>query len=165
LIELLYASGLRVSELVGLPHSAVARGQTNIVVRGKGNKERMIPLGQPACRAVEAWLPLRQPKNSRWLFPGQGPRGHLSREAVALMLKQLAIKAGLSPQILSPHVMRHSFASHMLAGGADLRALQQMLGHADISTTQIYTHVLDEKLNALVKSAHPLAGLSAKRKD
>ena len=158
LVELLYASGLRVSELVTLPVSAVARGQTSLLVRGKGGKERMIPLGLPACHAVEAWLAVRQPKASRWLFPGGGRSGHLSREAVALLLKRLAARAGLPPSCLSPHVLRHSFASHMLAGGADLRSLQQMLGHADISTTQIYTHVLEDRLSALVASAHPLAG-------
>ena len=157
LVELLYASGLRVSELVGLPISAVARGQTSLIVRGKGGKERMVPLGIPARRAIDAWLLLRQPKASRWLFPGTGGNP-LTREAVALMLKRLAAAAGLPPAKLSPHVLRHSFASHMLAGGADLRSLQQMLGHADISSTQIYTHVLEERLTALVKQAHPLAG-------
>jgi integrase/recombinase XerD len=158
LLELLYAGGLRVSELVALPVSAVARGQSLLLVRGKGGKERLIPLGLPACRAVAAYLVIRQPKASRWLFPGSGPSGHLSREAVAQLLKRLALAAGLAPASLSPHVVRHSFASHLLAGGADLRSLQQMLGHADIATTQIYTHVQDERLQALVTSLHPLAG-------
>jgi len=158
MVELLYASGLRVSELVGLPVSTLARGQTSLIVRGKGNKERLIPLGIPARRAVDAWLQLRQPKASRWLFPGSGSQGHMTREAVALLLKRLAAGAGLPPSTLSPHVLRHSFASHMLAGGADLRTLQQMMGHADISSTQIYTHVLEERLTALVSAAHPLAG-------
>jgi integrase/recombinase XerD len=158
LLELLYASGLRISELVGLPVATVARGQTTLIVRGKGGKERMIPLGLPACRAVEIWLTLRQPKHSRWLFPGKGASGHLSREAVALLLKRLAVTAGLPASTVSPHVLRHSFASHLLAGGADLRSLQQMLGHADIATTQIYTHVLEERLTKLVTTAHPLAG-------
>jgi integrase/recombinase XerD len=157
LVELLYASGLRVSELVALPYSSLARGQTALLVRGKGNKERLVPLGLPARRAVDSWLLLRQPKASRWLFPGGGRSGHMTREAVALLLKRLAAGAGLPPSILSPHVLRHSFASHMLAGGADLRSLQQMMGHADISSTQIYTHVLEEKLTALVAAAHPLA--------
>jgi len=160
MVELLYASGLRVSELVGLPVSTVARGQTSLIVRGKGNKERLIPLGIPARQAVDAWLQLRQPKASRWLFPGTGRHGHMTREAVALLLKRLAAGAGLPPSTLSPHVLRHSFASHMLAGGADLRTLQQMMGHADISSTQIYTHVLEERLTALVSAAHPLAGKS-----
>lgn len=158
LLELLYASGLRVSELVGLPHSAVARGQTSLLVRGKGGRERLIPLGLPAIRAIETWLAVRQPKASRYLFPGTGRSGHVTREMVAQQLKRLASAAGLPPACLSPHVLRHSFASHMLAGGADLRSLQQMLGHADIATTQIYTHVLEEKLTKLVQSAHPLAG-------
>jgi integrase/recombinase XerD len=157
LVELLYASGLRVSELVSLPVFAVARGQTSVMVRGKGGKERLVPLGIPARNAVDAWLLLRRPKASRWLFPGAGG-GHLTREAVALLLKRLAAAAGLPPSTLSPHVLRHSFASHMLAGGADLRSLQQMLGHADISSTQIYTHVLEDRLSALVSAAHPLAG-------
>jgi integrase/recombinase XerD len=162
MIELLYASGLRVSELVGLPLSAMARGQTAILVRGKGNKERLIPLSVPARRAVDEWLRLRQPKASRWLFPGIGRSGHMTREAVALLLKRIAAGAGLPPAMLSPHVLRHSFASHMLAGGADLRSLQQMMGHADISSTQIYTHVLEERLTALVSAAHPLAKTSKK---
>lgn len=162
MLELLYASGLRVSELVTLPLSAVARGQTSLLIRGKGGKERLIPLGLPACRAIEAWLALRQPKSSRFLFPG-GTQGHVSREMVAIQLKRLAAAAGLPPSTLSPHVLRHSFASHLLAGGADLRSLQQMLGHADIATTQIYTHVLEEKLTSLVNSAHPLAGLTRKK--
>jgi len=157
LLELLYASGLRVSELVELKLSAVARGQTSLLVRGKGGKERLIPLGLPALRAIETWLALRQPKASPFLFPGGGRSGHLTREMVAQQLKRLAGGAGLPPNCLSPHVLRHSFASHMLAGGADLRSLQQMLGHADIATTQIYTHVLEEKLIKLVQSAHPLA--------
>jgi integrase/recombinase XerD len=156
MVELLYACGLRVSELVALPYSTVARGQTSLLVRGKGGKERMIPLGAAARRALEVWLGLRQPKASRWLFPGRGGRP-LTREAAALMLKRLAAAAGLPPAVISPHVLRHSFASHMLAGGADLRSLQQMMGHADISSTQIYTHVQEDRLTALVTAAHPLA--------
>jgi integrase/recombinase XerD len=156
MVELLYASGLRVSELATLPAASVLRGQTSLLVRGKGNKERMIPLGLPARRAIDVWLALRQPKSSRWLFPGRNSQP-IRREAVAVILKRLALTAGLAPAKLSPHVLRHSFASHMLAGGADLRSLQQMLGHADISSTQIYTHVLEEKLTALVQAAHPLA--------
>ena len=159
ILELLYATGMRVSELCSLPVASVARGQATLVVRGKGNKERMIPLGLPACRAIEAWLELRQPKTSRWLFPGgRGANKPISRDGVAVILKKLAAAAGVPPSTLSPHVLRHSFASHLLAGGADLRSVQQMLGHADIATTEIYTHVQEDRLTSLVKSAHPLAG-------
>ena len=164
ILELLYATGMRVSELCGLPVAAVARGQTTLMVRGKGNKERLIPLGLPACRAVEAWLELRQPKTSRWLFPGErNPGKAISRTSVAAILKKLAAAAGVPPSALSPHVLRHSFASHLLAGGADLRSVQQMLGHADISTTQIYTHVLEARLKSLVEAHHPLAKMPARR--
>ena len=158
LVELLYAAGLRVSELVSLPYAALARGQTMLVVRGKGSKERMVPLGRPAGAAVAAWLEVRQPAASRWLFPGdrRGVR-HLTRNAVFKLLRRLAAAAGIPPSTLSPHVLRHSFASHLLAGGADLRSVQQMLGHADIATTQIYTHIQDERLKALVTRHHPLA--------
>jgi integrase/recombinase XerD len=164
-LELLYASGLRISELVSLPLAAVARERPVIIVRGKGNKERMVPVGAPARAAVASYLEVRQSfipantKNSRWLFPSRGATGHVSRDAVAKSLKDLAIAAGIAPSRVSPHVLRHSFASHLLAHGADLRSLQQMLGHADISTTQIYTHVLDERLRRLVETNHPLAGL------
>ena len=158
ILELLYATGLRVSELCGLPVASVARGQTTLIVRGKGNKERMIPLGLPACRAIEAWLDLRQPKSSRWLFPTEKGDKPISRGSVALILKKLAAEAGVPPSTISPHVLRHSFASHLLAGGADLRSVQQMLGHADIATTEIYTHVQEDRLSSLVKGAHPLAG-------
>ncbi len=161
LIELLYATGLRVSELVGLPLSAVARQQPVLIVRGKGAKERMVPLGEPARQAVADWLAVRQPKTGKWLFPGGGSSGHLSRSGFARMLDGLAVAAGLMPSRVSPHVLRHSFASHLLAGGADLRSVQQMLGHADIATTQIYTHILDDRLKALVADHHPLA----KKKD
>ena len=157
LVELLYATGLRVSELVGLPVSAVARNPETLIVRGKGSKERMVPLGDPARQAIAAWLAVRQPKASRWLFPGLGQSGHLTRTGFAKMLDDLAIDAGLAPSRVSPHVLRHSFASHLLAHGADLRSVQQMLGHADIATTQIYTHVLDDRLKNLVARHHPLA--------
>jgi integrase/recombinase XerD len=157
LIELLYATGLRVSELVGLPVAAVAREPRTLIVRGKGNKERMVPLGDPARLATAAWLEVRQPKASRWLFPGDGKSGHFTRTGFAKMLDNLAINAGIAPSRVSPHVLRHSFASHLLAHGADLRSVQQMLGHADIATTQIYTHVLDERLKNLVNQHHPLA--------
>jgi integrase/recombinase XerD len=159
ILELLYATGMRVSELCTLPMAVLARGQSTLVVRGKGNKERMIPLGLPALRAVEAWQAVRQPKTSRWLFPAvSNPAKPISRDGVARMLKKLAADAGVPPSTLSPHVLRHSFASHLLAGGADLRSVQQMLGHADIATTEIYTHVQEERLIALVRNSHPLAG-------
>jgi integrase/recombinase XerD len=164
LMELLYATGLRVSELVGLPLGALARDRSVIVVRGKGGRERMVPLSEPARQAVDAWLPHRvqfmaEGAASPWLFPVRRARsGHLSRDQFGIMLKELAASAGLDPAIVSPHVLRHAFASHMLAHDADLRSVQQMLGHADISTTQIYTHVLDERLKSLVRNYHPLAG-------
>ncbi|PKU22777.1 site-specific tyrosine recombinase XerD [Telmatospirillum siberiense] len=157
LLELLYATGLRVSELVGLPLAAVARNPETLVVRGKGSKERMVPLGEPARQAIRAWLEVRQPRASRWLFPGEGESGHFTRTGFAKMLDELAIAAGIPPSKVSPHVLRHSFASHLLAHGADLRSVQQMLGHADIATTQIYTHVLDERLKSLVRQHHPLS--------
>ena len=163
LVELLYATGLRVSELVGLPIGGLARDRTVIVVRGKGGKERMVPLSNPARAAIEAWLPYRAKTTeagamSPWLFPSNRARGgHLPRDRFGLMLKDLAIDAGLDTARVSPHVLRHAFASHLLAHDADLRAVQQMLGHADISTTQIYTHVLDERLKTLVRTFHPLA--------
>jgi integrase/recombinase XerD len=158
IVELLYATGLRVSELCNLPLAAFARGQSTLIAQGKGNKERMIPLGLPALRAVEAWMAVRQPKASKWLFPAANGSKPISRGVVATLLKKLAADAGVPPSSLSPHVLRHSFASHLLAGGADLRSLQQMLGHADIATTEIYTHVQEDRLSALVKGSHPLAG-------
>ena len=157
LLELLYATGLRVSELVGLPYAAVARDRPTLILRGKGAKERMVPLGEAARAALERWRPLRRPAASKWLFPGDGRSGHLTRSGFWLMLARLAAKAGVPPSRVSPHVLRHSFASHLLAHGADLRSVQQMLGHADIATTQIYTHVLDENLKRLVGRHHPLA--------
>ncbi len=165
LLELLYATGLRISELVSLPLTAVARDRPVLIVRGKGNKERMVPIGQPARDAVTLFLDVRDhflsggEKKSPWLFPSRAATGHLTRDTVAKMLKDLAVESDIAPTRVSPHVLRHSFASHLLAHGADLRSLQQMLGHADISTTQIYTHVLDERLRHLVESSHPLAGL------
>jgi integrase/recombinase XerD len=161
LLELLYAAGLRVSELVELPYSAVKRDKPVLIVRGKGGKERMVPLGDLARQAIQAWCGVRQPVTSKWLFPGEGDSGHFTRSGFAKMLDELAIAAGLDVTRISPHVLRHSFASHLLAHGADLRSVQQMLGHADIATTQIYTHVLDEKLKQLVNLHHPLA----KKKD
>jgi integrase/recombinase XerD len=157
LMEVLYATGLRVSELVGLPVAAVARDRPVLIVRGKGSKERMVPLGEPARAAVATWLAVREPRASKWLFPGGGRGGHFTRSSFARLLTDLAAEAGISAARVSPHVLRHSFASHLLAHGADLRSVQQMLGHADIATTQIYTHVLDERLRSLVTKHHPLA--------
>ena len=172
LMEVLYATGLRVSELVGLPLRAVTRDGLMLVVRGKGGKERMVPLSEPAQDAIVEYLSVRAhflpkgdhkgakggAKDSPYLFPSRAQQGYLTRARFAQLLKELAIEADLDPARVSPHVLRHSFASHLLAHGADLRALQQMLGHSDISTTQIYTHVLDERLKHLVQTAHPLAG-------
>lgn len=163
LMEILYATGLRVSELVGLPLAALSRDGRMLMVRGKGDKERMVPMSEPASDAIEAYMAVRQrymPKSLRtspYLFPSRAKQGYLTRARFAQILKELAVEAALDPRRVSPHVLRHSFASHLLAHGVDLRALQQMLGHADISTTQIYTHVLDERLKQLVNSAHPLA--------
>jgi integrase/recombinase XerD len=162
LLELLYATGLRISELVGLPLSALAADRTVLTVRGKGGKERMVPVGSAAREALAAWLGVRtfyvlDPGRQRWLFPSRASSGHLTRQRVAQLLKQLAPEAGIDPARLSPHVLRHAFASHLVAHGADLRAVQAMLGHADIATTQIYTHVQTERLAAVVERHHPLA--------
>ena len=162
LIELLYGAGLRVSELVSLPVAAAMRDPRFLIVRGKGGKERLVPLGAPARRALDAYLAqrarfLRPGQTSPYLFPSRGAEGHLTRRRAAQLLKDVAMKAGIDPSRLSPHVLRHAFASHMLAGGADLRSLQEMLGHADIATTQIYTHVQTDRLQQLVKDHHPLA--------
>jgi integrase/recombinase XerD len=160
-----YATGLRVSELVALPSSAARRDQRMLVVRGKGDKERLVPLNQAAKRAMAEYLALRADASnesakaapSKWLFPSFGEQGHLTRQHFARDLKALGQAAGIAPERLSPHVLRHAFASHLLHNGADLRVVQTLLGHADISTTQIYTHVLEERLKALVRDLHPLA--------
>jgi len=162
LLEILYATGLRVSELVTLPVAAVERDPAMLVVRGKGGKERLVPLSDPARAAIAQWLRVRaaaleEGEKSRFLFPSRGRTGHLTRQRFAQLLKEAALAAGIDPARVSPHVLRHAFASHLLEGGADLRSVQLMLGHADIATTQIYTHVLDEKLRALVQDKHPLA--------
>lgn len=160
LLELLYATGLRVSELVGLKRQAVAQGPQFLVIKGKGGRERLVPVSQKAARAVAAYLAAQREEKiaeSPWLFPSHGAAGHLTRQHFALELKTLAAEAGLAATAISPHVLRHAFASHLLAGGADLRAVQQMLGHADIATTQIYTHIETDRLRAAVETHHPLA--------
>ena len=158
LIELIYATGLRVSELVSLPASAARTSSQFLTVRGKGDRERIVPLSKRAKNAMSRYGELKWGgKNSEgFLFPASSATGHYARQAFARDLKDLAIRAGLQPSKISPHVMRHAFASHLLQNGADLRAVQQLLGHADISTTQIYTHVLDERLRKLVEEHHPL---------
>ena len=154
LLELLYGSGLRATELVSLPLSSVPRDAPFLTVTGKGGKTRLVPISQRAGAALQRWLGLR-PAESPWLFPSR--TGHISRVRLFQMLKQLATRADMAPEKLSPHVLRHAFATHLLQGGADLRALQTLLGHADISTTQIYTHVDAARLVKLVNERHPLA--------
>ncbi len=158
LVELLYATGLRISELVALsPHAATAE-QDFILVKGKGGRERLVPVSAPARAALDQYLAALQGAGAgKFLFPSSGAGGHLTRQHVAVELKALARQVGLPADAVSPHVLRHGFASHLLAGGADLRAVQQMLGHADISTTQIYTHVQAERLTEVVETHHPLA--------
>ena len=161
LIEVLYATGLRVSELVALPVSAAEPSARMLTVRGKGNKERLVPLNDAAKAAMREYLALRSEaggeQKGKWLFPSFGEAGHLTRQHFARELKTLAGVAGLRSAQVSPHVLRHAFASHLLHNGADLRVVQTLLGHADISTTQIYTHVLEERLKSLVRDLHPLA--------
>jgi integrase/recombinase XerD len=157
----LYATGLRVSELVALPASAARRDQRMLVVRGKGGRERLVPLNGAAKRAMADYLALAAQMGSaaasKWLFPSFGESGHLTRQHFARDLKELAAASGLAPRLVSPHVLRHAFASHLLHNGADLRIVQTLLGHTDISTTQIYTHVVEERLKSLVRDLHPLA--------
>ncbi len=153
-LEMLYSTGLRVSELLGIRRHLVAGGTDTLIVRGKGGKERMVLLSRPARDAAAA---LVAGTSGPWLFAGRDPRRAMTRQGLGLVLKQVALEAGLDPARVSPHVLRHSFASHMLARGADLRSLQMLLGHADIATTQIYTHVLAERLQELVQLHHPLA--------
>ncbi len=169
MLEILYAGGLRVSELVSLPLAATGRKDQCLYIKGKGGKERLVPLTRGAVQAIAAWKDLRahtlpkahtaKARAEKFLFPSGSKQGHITRENFAKSLKKLAVKAGIDPGKISPHVLRHAFATHMLARGADLRSIQKMLGHADISTTQIYTHVLDERLKQLVSTAHPLANL------
>jgi len=154
LLELLYGSGLRASELVTLPRGALRKGQPFLILRGKGGKERLVPISSRAEAAVERWLEhIAGP--SGWLFPGG--KAHLSRVRLFQIVRQMAADAGISPDRISPHVLRHAFATHLLSGGADLRVLQSLLGHADIATTQIYTHVDSARLVELVNTRHPLA--------
>ncbi len=167
LLEILYAGGLRVSELVSLTVRGVQRRDQCLMIKGKGGKERIVPLTPPALEAIKAWLKVRDetmPKKmdakeraKNFLFPSSSKSGHMTRERFAQLLKELAIEAGIPPSNISPHVLRHAFATHLLANGADLRSVQTLLGHVNISTTQIYTHVLDERLKALVFDMHPLS--------
>ncbi len=165
LLELLYATGMRVSELVSLPAKVLRHEGRFLMIRGKGNKDRVVLLSRTAIEAMERYDEARKalaPKGksdeeSPWLFPSAGKEGHLPRQVFARDLKDIAIRAGLTPSAVSPHVLRHAFASHLLQNGADLRAVQELLGHSDISTTQIYTHVLEERLQELVQTHHPLA--------
>lgn len=160
LVEMLYATGLRVSELIALPRSAATTRERFLIVRGKGDKERLVPLNEAARQAAREWLEAlieAGEGEGRWLFPSDGESGHLTRQVFARDLKVLGGAAGLSAAALSPHVLRHAFASHLLQNGADLRVVQELLGHADIATTQIYTHVLDERLKSMVRDLHPLA--------
>ena len=170
LIELLYATGMRVSELVGLPVAGCRGDPAVLLIRGKGNKERMVPLTGPARAALADWLRLRDAaaKDSplgklvagaggRWLFPAPGAAGHMPRQSFSRLLNDMAIKAGIMPSRVTPHVIRHAFATHLLEGGADLRSIQTLLGHADLGTTEIYTHVLDQRMRDLVLNHHPLA--------
>lgn len=163
LLEILYATGVRVSELVELPLSSVARDQESLRVMGKGSQERLVPLTQSARGSIREWLPVREQylpkgvKESRWLFPSTGKAGHLTRDGFFNILRELAKKAGIDTARVSPHVLRHSFATHLLAHDADLRSVQQMLGHRDIATTEIYTHVMEQRLHDVVARAHPLA--------
>ncbi len=167
LMELLYATGMRVSELVSLPASAARGDPRMLLVLGKGGKERMVPLSPPARAALAAWLAERDAAEekhvakgvqpSRFLFPSRGKSGHLTRHRFYLLIKELAVTGGVDPAKVTPHTLRHAFATHLLANGADLRSIQTLLGHADVSTTEIYTHVLDERLSELVLEHHPLA--------
>ena len=170
LIEILYATGMRVSELVALPVAACRGDPRLLLIRGKGDKERMVPLTPPARRALSAWLAVRDqaPRDSalgrlvagrgaRWLFPAPGAAGHMPRQSFGRLLNDMAVCAGVPPSRVTPHVIRHAFATHMLEGGADLRSIQTLLGHADLGTTEIYTHVLNDRMRDLVLTHHPLA--------
>lgn len=169
LMEILYASGVRVSELVSIPLGAIRPDQPYLLVRGKGDKERLVPLSEEAMNAAARWSEegrshFDPPEGSSWLFPSRGKTGHLTTARFAQLLKALASRVGIDPARVSPHVLRHAFATHLLEGGADLRAVQKMLGHADITTTQIYTHVAQERLKNLVFDSHPLQPASGLKK-
>jgi integrase/recombinase XerD len=164
LLEMLYATGMRVSELMSLPRSVLSGDERVLTIRGKGGRERLVPLNSSARAALDRYLGVGVPEAeftptvaTKWLFPSRSAQGHVTRQRFAQDLKELAAEAGLDPERVSPHVLRHAFASHLLDRGADLRSLQQLLGHADISTTEIYTHVLEERLKKLVQQHHPLA--------
>ena len=162
LLEVLYASGMRVSELVGLPVSAVTQSQKHLYIVGKGNKERIVPLNEKACECLDKWMTIRgtlypRADKNRWLFPAKSKSGHLTRGAFFKELKKLALLIGLDATKVSPHVFRHSFASHLIAHDADLRSVQKLLGHSDIATTEIYTHILPNRLKKVVEKSHPLA--------
>ncbi len=167
LVELLYATGMRVSELVELPVAAVRGDPRMILVKGKGDKERLVPLSSPSKVAIAAWLDHRNVEDeaaraagkpiSKFLFPGPGAAGHLTRQHFYLLIKDIAAAGGVDPSRVTPHTLRHAFATHLLAGGADLRVIQTLLGHADLATTEIYTHVLEDQLKELVLTRHPLA--------
>lgn len=169
MLEVLYASGMRVSELVGLTVLAVTKDNKTITITGKGNKERIVPLNEPAAVALNEWLihrelSLKRGRISKWLFPSSGKEGHLTRDGFFKALKKIALAANIDPERVSPHVLRHSFASHLVAHDADLRSVQKMLGHADIATTQIYTHILQDRLKKTVENSHPLAYSATKGK-
>ncbi len=158
LIEMLYASGLRVSELVSLKRASISPAHDFVHIRGKGGRERLVPMSLPAQEALRDWLLHREAgEKSAYLFPSRGRLGHMSRQRFWQLLKQVVLRVGFSDRKLSPHTLRHAFATHLVENGADLRAVQQMLGHADISTTQIYTHVAQSRKRSVLESAHPLA--------
>ncbi len=165
MVEMLYATGMRVSELVGLPLAAVVYQRDFITIKGKGNKERLVPMGEAAQKAIKAYLEvrerfLRKGRDSKWLFPAPAKQGFWPRDSFFKALKKLAIVAGVNPLKVSPHVLRHSFASHLVDNNADLRSVQQMLGHENITTTEIYTHIMEEKLRSLVTEHHPLKDIN-----
>ncbi|QGX98136.1 site-specific tyrosine recombinase XerD [Roseovarius faecimaris] len=174
LMELLYATGMRVTELVSLPVAAARGDPRMLLIKGKGGKERLVPLSPPAREALSLWLTLRDQAEdtakargkpaSAFLFPSSGKSGHLTRHRFYMLIKELAVAAGVSPETVTPHRLRHAFATHLLANGADLRAIQTLLGHADVATTEIYTHVLEERLKELVLEHHPMADKASRRR-